>query len=147
MYLVCITGKPSVKIVFHIIQCLVALKKKKNWSIENYLQSMKNTNKIQLRLIFYKLFSKKNFWKTISPSRVASPINIIFIYNCQKHNFLVSSLSHDKLSHFFSLPFTFSLLSPHTFTVTNSDLSSSHRSLSLSICLSSLFSSCFSFFL
>ena len=114
---------------------------------------MKNTNKIQLRLIFYRLFSKKKFWKTISPSRVASPINIIFIYSSWKHNFLVSSLSQDKLSHFFSLPFTFSLLSPHTLTVTNSDLSSSHRSLSLSlslslsICLSSLFSSCFSFFL
>ena len=67
---------------------------------------------IKIRLIFYKLFSKNFFWKTISLSCVASPINIIFVYSRGKHNFLVPSLSHGKFSHFFSLPFTFSLLTP-----------------------------------
>ena len=67
---------------------------------------------IKIRLIFYMLFSKFFFWKTIPLSRVVSSINIIFIYSCGKHNFMVPSLSlsHGKLSHFFSLPFAFSLL-------------------------------------
>ena len=78
------------------------------------------------------------FWKTISFSHVTSPINIIFVCSRGKHNFLASSLSYGKISHFFFSSFYF--FSPHTLTVTNSDLSSSHRSLSLSNCLSSLFS-------
>ena len=56
---------------------------------------------IKIKLIFYSLFSQKKFWKTISLSRVASPINIIFICSHGKHNFLTPSLSHGKLSHFF----------------------------------------------
>ena len=67
---------------------------------------------IKIRLIFYRFFSKIFFWKTISLSRIASPINIIFIYSHGKHNFLTSSLSRGKFSHFSSLPFTFSLLTP-----------------------------------
>ena len=64
------------------------------------------------------------FLKIVSLSRVAFLINIIFVCSCQKHNFLVHSLSHSKLSHFFS---------SHTLTDINSGLSSSHRSLSLSL--------------
>ena len=67
------------------------------------------------------------FLKIVSLSRVAFLINIIFVCSCQKHNFLVHSLSHSKLSHFFS---------SHTLTDINSGLSSSHRSLSLSLSLS-----------
>ena len=68
---------------------------------------------IKIRLIFFKLFSKKkNNWKTISLSRIASPINIIFVYSYWKHNFLAPSLFHGKFSRFFSLPFAFSLLIP-----------------------------------
>ena len=68
---------------------------------------------IFIRFIFYRLFSKKKKnWKTISLSHVASPLNIIFIYSRGKHNFLAPSLSHRKFSHFFSLPFAFSLLTP-----------------------------------
>ena len=67
---------------------------------------------IKIRLIFYSLFSKIIFWKTISLSHVASLINIIFVYSHGKHNFLAPSLSHGKFSHLFSLPFTFSLLTP-----------------------------------
>ena len=69
---------------------------------------------IKIRLIFYRFFSKKKKknWKTISLSHVASPINIIFVFSHDKHNFLAPSLSHGKISHFFSLPFTFSLLTP-----------------------------------
>ena len=89
---------------------------------------------IKIRLIFYRLFSKKLFWKTISLSRVASPINIIFVCSHGKHNFLVSSFSHGKLSHFvFS---SLCIFSSHTVSVTNSGLSYSHRSLSLSLSLS-----------
>ena len=73
-----------------------------------------------------RLFSKKFFWKTIFLSCVASLINIIFVYNCGKHNFLTPSLSYGKFSHFFS---------PHTLTVTNFSLSSSHISLSLTVSL------------
>ena len=67
---------------------------------------------IKIRLIFYRLVSKKLFWKTISLSCIAYPINIIFVYSRGKHNFLVPSLSHGKLSHSFSLRLTFSLLTP-----------------------------------
>ena len=77
---------------------------------------------IKIRLIFYRLFSKNFFWKTISLSHIASPINIIFICSHDKHNFLVPSLSHGKISYFFS---------PHTLIVTNSGVSASHRSFSL----------------
>ena len=87
---------------------------------------------IKIRLIFYRLFSNFFFfWKTISLSRVASLINIIFVCSRRKHNFLAPSLSHGKLSHFFTLPFTF--FSSHILTVTNFGLSSSHRSLSLTV--------------
>ena len=48
--------------------------------------------------------------KKISLTFVASPINIIFFCSHEKHNFLVPSLSHNKLSHFFSLLFAFSLI-------------------------------------
>ena len=65
---------------------------------------------IKIRLIFYRLFSKKKFWKTISLSLITSPINIIFFCSCGKHNFLAPYLSHSKLSHFFSLLFAFSLI-------------------------------------
>ena len=105
---VCFAGKPSVKIVFHIFQCLVAQKKPGQWKT---IFGQRKTL-IKIRLIFYKLFSKKNFWKTISLSYVASPINIIFVYSRGKHNFLAPSLSHGKFSHFFSLPFAFSPLTP-----------------------------------
>ena len=77
---------------------------------------------IKIRLIFYRLFSKKYFWKTISLSLVTSPINIIFVCSCGKHYFLAPSLSHGKIFHFFS---------PHTLTISNSSLSFSHRSFSL----------------
>ena len=117
---VCFTGKSSVKIVFHIFQCLVAQKKPGQWKT---IFSQRKTL-IKIRLIFYRLFSKILFWKTISLSRVASPINIIFVYSRGKHNFLAHSLSHGKFSHFFS---------PHSLTVTDFGLSSSHRSLSLSV--------------
>ena len=103
---VCFAGKLSVKIVFHIFQCLVAQKKPGQW--KTIFDQWKTL--IKIRLIFYKLFSKKIFWKTISLSCVASSIDIIFIYSREKHNFLVPSLSHGKFSHFFSFPFTFSLL-------------------------------------
>ena len=103
---VCFIGKPSVKIVFHIFQCLVAQKNSGQWKT---IFGQRKTL-IKIRLIFYRLFSKKKFWKTISLSHVASPINIIFVYSCGKHNFLAPSLSHGKFSRFFSLPFTFSLL-------------------------------------
>ena len=56
---------------------------------------------IKIRLIFYRLFSIKKFWKTISLSLITSPINIIFFCSRGKHNFLAPSLSHSKLSHFF----------------------------------------------
>ena len=66
---------------------------------------------IKIRLIFYKSFSqKKKICKTISLSLITSPINIIFFYSHGKHNFLAPSLSHIKLSHFFSLLFAFSLI-------------------------------------
>ena len=105
---VCFAGKLSVKIVFHIFQCLVAQKKPSQWkTIFGQWKTL-----IKIRLNFYKLFSNFFFWKTIFLSCVATPINIIFIYSRGKHNFLVLSLSHGKFSHFFSLPFTFSLLTP-----------------------------------
>ena len=105
---VCFAGKPSVKIVFHIFQCLVAQKKPSQW--KTIFGQQKTL--IKIRLIFYKLFSNFFFWKTIFLSCVATPINIIFIYSCGKHNFLAPSLSHGKFSHFFSLPFAFSFLTP-----------------------------------
>ena len=105
---ICFVGKPSVKIVFHIFQCLVVQKKTGQWKI---IFGQRKTL-IKIRLIFYKLFSKNFFWKTISLSCITSLINIIFIYSREKHNFLAPSLSHGKISHFFSLPFTFSLLTP-----------------------------------
>ena len=105
---VCFARKFSVKIVFHIFQCLVAQKKYGQW--KTIFDQQKTL--IKIRLIFYKLFSKKFFWKTISLSCVASPINIIFVYSYGKHNFLAPSLSHGKFSHFFSLPFAVSLLTP-----------------------------------
>ena len=108
---VCFARKFSVKIVFHIFQCLVAQKKKKNGQWKTIFDQWKTL--IKIRLIFFKLFSKFFFfWKTISLSCVTSPINIIFVYSCGKHNFLAPSLSHGKFSHFFSLPFVFSLLTP-----------------------------------
>ena len=64
---------------------------------------------IKIKLIFYRLFSKIFFWQTISLSLVASPINIIFFYSHEKHRFLAFSLSHSKLSHFFSILFAFYL--------------------------------------
>ena len=124
-------GKPSVKIVFHIFQCLIAPNKKKLGQWKTIFGQRKTL--IKIVLIFCRLFSKKKFWKTIFLSYIASSINIIFVYSREKHNFLAHSLSHGKFFHFFS---------PHTLTITNSSLSSSHRSLSLS--LSSLFSPCFS---
>ena len=105
---VCFAGKPSIKIVFHILQCVVAQKKISQW--KTIFGQQKTL--IKIRLIFYRLFSNFFFWKTISLSRIASPIKIIFIYSCEKHNFFAPSLSHGKFSHFFSLPFTFSLLTP-----------------------------------
>ena len=103
---------------------------KKNWLRENYLGSIENPNKN--KSYFYRFFFKKKKSKIISLSCVASPINIIFVRNRRKHNFLVSSLSHGKLSHFRSFLCFFS---PHTLSVINSSLSSSHRSLSLIVYL------------
>ena len=110
---VCFIRKPSVEIVFHIFQYLVAQKKKKKKK-PNQWKTIFGQQKtlIKIRLIFYRLVSKKLFWKTISLSRIAYPINIIFVYSRGKHNFLVPSLSHGKLSHSFSLRLTFSLLTP-----------------------------------
>ena len=82
---ICFSRKPYVKIVFHIFQCLIA-QKKKNWLTENYFQSMKNPNKNKA-FFFYRLFSK------------------IFYFGKQ-------SLSHGTLSYSFSLPFSFSFLTP-----------------------------------
>ena len=62
---------------------------------------------IKIKLIFNRFFSKTNFWKTISLSLITSPI---FFYSRGKHNFFTLSLSHNKLSHFFSLLFAFSLI-------------------------------------
>ena len=76
---VCFIGKPSIKIVFHIFQCLVTQKK---LSMENYFQSTENLNK-----------NKTYFLQVV--------FQIFFLEN---------NLSHGKLSHFFSLPFAFSLL-------------------------------------
>ena len=132
---VCFAGKLSVKIVFHIFQCLVAQKKPGQW--KTIFGQQKTL--IKIRLIFYRFFSKNFFWKTISLSRVASPINIIFVYSRGKHNFLAPSLSHGKFSHFFSLPFAFSLLTPSQSLTLVSPLP-----IDLSLCLSSLFSPYFS---
>ena len=54
---VCFAGKPSVKIVFHIFQCLVAQKKPVQW--KTIFGQQKTL--IKIRLIFYRLFSKKFF--------------------------------------------------------------------------------------
>ena len=101
-------GKPFVKIVFHIFQCLVAQKKPGQWKT---IFGQRKTL-IKIMLIFCRLFSKKKFWKTIFLSYIASSINIIFVYSREKHNFLAHSLSHGKFFHFFSLSFAFSLLTP-----------------------------------
>ena len=77
------------------------------------------------------------FLKIVSLSRVASLINVIFVCSRRKHNFLVPSLSHSMLSHSFS---------PHTLIDTNLGLSSSHRSLSLSLFSMFLFPSITQFF-
>ena len=132
---VCFTRKHYVKIVFHIFQCLVVQKKPGQWKIIFGQQK----TLIKIRLIFYSLFSKIFFWKTISLSHVASPINIIFVYSRGKDNFLAPSLSHSKFSHIFSLPFTFSLLTPSLSLTLVSPLP-----IDLSLCLCSLFSPCFS---
>ena len=95
---VCFAGKLSVKIIFHIFQCLVT---QKRISQRKTIFSQRKTL-IKIKLIFYRLFSKIFFWKTISLSCVAFLINIIFICSCGKHNFLAPSLSHGKFSHFFS---------------------------------------------
>ena len=126
---VCFATKPSIKIVFHIFQCLVAQKKPGQWKT---IFGQRKTL-IKIRLIFYKLFSKFFFWKTISLLCVASTINIIFVYSHGKHNFLAPSFSHGKFSHFFLSSLCF--FSPHTLTITNSGLFSSHRSLSLTVSL------------
>ena len=47
-------GKPSIKIVFHIFQCLVAHKKPGQW--KTIFGQQKTL--IKIRLIFYRLFSK-----------------------------------------------------------------------------------------
>ena len=107
---VCFAGKPFVKIVFHIFQYLIAPKKKGGGQWKTIFGQRKTL--IKIRLIFYRLVSKKLFWKTISLSCIVYPINIIFAYSRGKHNILVPSLSHGKLSHSFSLPLTFSLLTP-----------------------------------
>ena len=104
---VCFIGKLSVKIVFHIFQCLVAQKKTSQWKTIFTQRKIL----IKIKLIFYRLFSKKKkIWKTISLSLVASPINIIFVYNRGNHNFLAPFLSHGKLSPFLSLLFAFYLI-------------------------------------
>ena len=88
------------------------------------------------------LFSKFFFWKTISLLCVASLINIIFVYSYEKHNFLAPSHPLSLVVSFltfslFLLLFlsSFCFFSPYILTVTNSGLSSSHRSLSLTISL------------
>ena len=103
---VCFTGKPCKDNFPHFP---VFGSTKKNPGQWKTIFGQRKT-RIKIRLIFYRLFSKKKFWKTISLSYVAFPINIIFVYSCGKHNFLAPSLSHGKFSRFFSLPFTFSLL-------------------------------------
>ena len=112
---------------------------KKTWLMENYFWSTENPNKNKAYFLYvvFQFF----FWKTISLSSVASPINIILVYSCGKHNFLAPSLSRGKLSHFFSLPFAFSLLTPLLSLTLVYPLP---IDLSLSNCLSSLFSPCFS---
>ena len=62
---------------------------------------------IKIRLIFYRLFSKKFFWKTISLSLITSPINIIFCCSDGKQIFwrllslIVSSLTFSLFSFLF----------------------------------------------
>ena len=88
-----------------------------------------------MRLIFYRLFSKKKFWKTISLSHSALSSS-----NLGKNIFFRSfSVSHNKLSHFVSSICFFSLLTSSL----SSLLTSSLPTDSLSICHSSLFFSLF----
>ena len=88
-----------------------------------------------MRLIFYRLFSKKKFWKTISLSHSALSSS-----NLGKNILFCSfSVSHNKLSHFVSSLCFFSLLTPSL----SSLLTSSLPTDSLSICRSSLFFSLF----
>ena len=88
-----------------------------------------------MRLIFYRLFSKKKFWKTISLLHSALSSS-----NLGKNIFFRSfSVSHNKLSHFVSSVCFFSLLTPSL----SSLLTSSLPTDSLSICRSSLFFSLF----
>ena len=75
--------------------------KKKIGQRKTIFSQLKTLTKI--RLIFYRLFSKFFFWKTISLSLVVSLINIIFFCNCGKYNFLVPSLSLTVSSLTFSL--------------------------------------------
>ena len=63
---VCFIGKPSIKIVFHIFQCLVTQKK---LSMENYLQSTENLNKNNtyfLQVVFQIFFLENNLSLTVS---------------------------------------------------------------------------------
>ena len=102
------TKKSFCKIVF-IFSNMCGCKKKKNSQQKTIFTLRKIL--IKIRLIFYRLFSKKQFWKKkISLSFVASLINIIFFYSSRKYNFLAPSLSHGKFSHFRSLLFAFSLI-------------------------------------
>ena len=87
--------------------------KKKNSQRKTIFSQWKTL--IKTRLIFYGMFSKKNFWKAISLSRITSPINIIFFSLpsvTAGNNYFGAfvSQSHSKLS-VFSLLFAFSLLS------------------------------------
>ena len=84
-----------------------------------------------LQVVFQKKKRKKKR-KTISLSRAAFLINIIFICSHEKHNFLAPSLSHGKFSHFFSLPFIFYLLIP-SLSLTLVSLLPTSLSLSLSL--------------
>ena len=106
---VCFAGKPFVKIVFHIFQYLIAPKKKGGGQWKTIFGQRKTL--IKIRLNFYMLFSRFFFGKQFL-SHVASLINIIFVCNYGKHNFLTPSLLHGKFSYFFFLPFTFSPLTP-----------------------------------
>ena len=57
-------GPLSLQIVFHIFQCFVA--EKKTGQRKTIFSQRKTL--IKIKLIFYRLFSKNSFWKTISLS-------------------------------------------------------------------------------
>ena len=109
---------------------------KKDWSTEIYFSQQKTL--IKIRLIFYRLFSKKKKKKigNQSLSHVAhNSYKILSSSNSRNNIFFCSfNLSHNKISHFFS-SLCFFFLSSHILTITPYGFFSSHKFLSLSASL------------